>query len=348
MNNSGALPPASTFRRPADHVGMRRLAVLTAALTVALVPTAQAAKLAPPKNKVYTGVTGSKSIAKFRHQVGKHPSVFGFFHTWNGPTGYIYDSVNRSGSRLMIHISTQDGYGTPEAVTPREIANGAGDRYLLRTNQEIADYGKPTYVRFLAEMNQTDNGYCAYNRDGSSRGRSHSTKAFKNAWRRATLILRGGAVADINLNLANLHLPPLNTRAVELPQPRVAMAWVPQTEGTPNIRKNSARAYWPGKRYVDWVGTDFYSKSPNFTDLKTFYNDFKGKPFVFGEWALWGADDPGFVHKLFDFVNSHKRVRMLLYNQGNLSGGPFRLTRYPRSREAIEAELAKKRFLGTP
>jgi hypothetical protein len=327
---------------------MRRLAVLTAALTVALVSTAQAAKLAPPKNKVYTGVTGSKSIAKFRHQVGKHPSVFGFFHTWNGPTGYIYDSVNRSGSRLMIHISTQDGYGTPEAVTPREIANGAGDRYLLRTNQEIADYGKPTYVRFLAEMNQTDNGYCAYNRDGSSRGRSHSTKAFRNAWRRATLILRGGAVADINLNLANLHLPPLNTRAVELPQPRVAMAWVPQTEGTPNIRKNSARAYWPGKRYVDWVGTDFYSKSPNFTDLKTFYNDFKGKPFVFGEWALWGADDPGFVHKLFDFVNSHKRVRMLLYNQGNLSGGPFRLTRYPRSREAIEAELAKKRFLGTP
>jgi hypothetical protein len=327
---------------------MRRLAVLTAALTVALVPTAQAAKLAPPKNKVYTGVTGSKSIAKFKQQVGKHPSVFGFFHKWNGPTGYIYDAVNRSGSRLMIHISTQDGYGTPEAVTPGEIANGAGDRYLLRTNREIADYGKPTYVRFLAEMNQTDNGYCAYNRDGSSRGRSHSTKAFKNAWRRATLILRGGAVADINLKLANLHLPPLNTHEVELPQPQVAMAWVPQTEGTPNIRKNSARAYWPGKRYVDWVGTDFYSKFPNFSDLKTFYNDFKGKPFVFGEWALWGADSPSFVHQLFKFVNSHTRVKMLLYNQGNLPGGPFRLTRYPNSTAAIRAELTKQRFLGLP
>jgi len=327
---------------------MRRLAVLTAALTVALVPTAQAAKLAPPKNQVYTGVTGSKSIAKFKGQVGKHPSVFGFFHKWNGPTGYIYDSAGRSGSRLMIHISTQDGYGTPEAVTPRGIANGAGDRYLLRTNREIAAYGKPTYVRFLAEMNQTNNGYCAYNRDGSSRGPSHSTKAFKNAWRRATLILRGGPVVDINAQLANLRLPPLSTSAVELPAPQVAMAWVPQTEGTPNIRKNSARAYWPGKRYVDWVGTDFYSKFPNFTDLETFYNDFKGKPFVFGEWALWGADDPGFVHKLFDFVNSHKRVRMLLYNQGNLTGGPFRLTRYPRSRDAIRAELTKKRFLGLP
>jgi hypothetical protein len=327
---------------------MRRLAVLTAALTVALAPSAEAAKLLPPKKKVYTGVTGSKSIAKFKRQVGKHPSVFGFFHKWNGPTGYIYDSVNRSGSRLMIHISTQDGYGTPEAVTPREIANGAGDRYLLKTNREIAAYGKPTYVRFLAEMNQTNNGYCAYNRDGSSRGPSHSTKAFKNAWRRATLILRGGPVVDINVKLANLKLPPLNTREVELPAPQVAMAWVPQTEGTPNIRANRARAYWPGAKYVDWVGTDFYSKFPNFADLETFYADFPHKPFMFGEWALWGSDNPSFVERFFEFVNRHERVRMLVYNQGNLTGGPFRLARYPDSARAIRTALKKPRYLGKP
>jgi hypothetical protein len=327
---------------------MRRLAVLTALLTLGLAPNAFAAKLLPPKKRVYTGVTGSKSISTFEQQVGKHPSVFGFFTKWNGPTGYIYDSVARSGSRLMLHISTQDGYGTPEAVTPLEIANGVGDRYLLNTNLQIAEYGQPTYVRFLAEMNQTNNGYCAYNRDGSSRGRSHSTRAFKAAWRRATLILRGGAVADINVKLAGLHLPPVRTNAIVLPQPQVAMAWVPQTEGTPNIRANRARAYWPGSRYVDWVGTDFYSKFPNFTDLVTFYNDFPRKPFVFGEWALWGSDDPAFVRRFFAFVNTHKRVRMLLYNQGNLDGGPFRLTRYPKSKDAIRAALRKKRFLGLP
>jgi hypothetical protein len=327
---------------------MRRLAVLTALLTLAIAPAASAAKLTPPTGKVYTGVTGSKSLEKFKHQVGKHPSVFGFFHKWGGPTGFIYKAAENSGSRLMLHISTQDGYGTPEAITPRGIANGDGDRYLIRTNKEIAEYGKPTYVRFLAEMNQTNNGYCAYNRDGSSRGKAHSTKAFIAAWRRTTLILRGGLVADINAKLATLHLPPVQTNATALPVPLVAMAWVPQTEGTPSIRKNRARAYWPGNQYVDWVGTDFYSKFPNFKDLKTFYNDFKGKPFVFGEWALWGADSPSFVHQLFKFVNSHTRVKMLLYNQGNLSGGPFRLTRYPNSTAAIRAELTKQRFLGLP
>ncbi len=327
---------------------MIRLALATTLLTLALAAPASADKLLPPKGKVYSGVTGSKSINQFKQQVGKHPSVFGFFTKWNGPVEYIYDSVERSGSRLTLHISTQDGYGTPEAVTPREIANGTGDGYLIRTNKRIAEYGEPTYVRFLAEMNQTNNGYCAYNRNGSSRGPSHSTSAFRQAWRRATLILRGGPVADINAKLAKLRLPALKTQDTDLPAPQVAMLWVPQTEGTPNTHANRARAYWPGPKYVDWVGTDFYSKFPNFTDLETFYDDFPNKPFVFGEWALWGSDDDAFVRRFFAFVDTHKRVRMLLYNQGNLTGGPFRLSRYPKSTAAIKKALMKKRYLGMP
>jgi hypothetical protein len=196
-------------------------------------------------------------------------------------------------------------------------------------------------------MNQANNGYCAYNHNGSSRGPSHSTQAFKQAWRRATLILRGGPIASINAALDRMGLPPVDL-AEDLPQPQIAMLWVPQTEGTPNTRANRARAYWPGGRYVDWVGTDFYSKFPNFTDLETFYKDFPNKPFVFGEWALWDGDSPGFVRRFFSWVNSHKRVRMLLYNQGNTSGGPFRLSRYPESRKAIKKALKRKRFLGKP
>ena len=125
------------------------------------------------------------------------------------------------------------------------------------------------------------------------------------------------------------------------------MAWVPQTEGTPNTHANRARAYWPGAKYVDWVGTDFYSKFPNFTDLETFYDDFPRKPFVFGEWALWGSDDAAFVRRFFGFVNSHKRVRMLLYNQGNL-GRAVPADPLPGGRKAIKQALKKKRYLGPP
>ena len=113
------------------------------------------------------------------------------------------------------------------------------------------------------------------------------------------------------------------------------MVWVPQTRGTPDIPANMPREYWPGGAYVDWVGTDFYSRFPNFHWLDDFYRDFPGKPFVFGEWALWGADDPAFVNRLFGWIGSHPRVRMALYNQGELTDGPFRLNRYPRSTAAL-------------
>ena len=59
-----------------------------------------------------------------------------------------------------------------------------------------------------------------------------------------------------------------------MPTPAVSFVWTPQVAGSPDIPANSPAAYYPGDRYVDWVGTDFYSRFPNFTGLETFYNEF--------------------------------------------------------------------------
>ena len=122
------------------------------------------------------------------------------------------------------------------------------------------------------------------------------------------------------------------------------MVWVPQTRGTPDIPANMPRAYWPGGRYVDWVGTDFYSRFPNWAGLERFYRAFAGKPFAFGEYAVWGRDDPAFVRRLFAWSRARPRVRMLIYNQGALTNGPFRLNRYPRSRAALRKALSHRRY----
>jgi hypothetical protein len=313
-------------------------------LILALAPAAEARDaFLPPAGKVLTGVTGTKSVRSFERETGNHPAVFGFFTKWNGSFEYIFRSADAAGSRLMLHISTQDGYGTPEAYTPLEIARGQGDAYLVRLNRRIAEHGEPTYIRLMAEMNQANNGYSAFDRSGRSRGTGHSTAAFRQAWRRVTLILRGGELASVNAKLRALRLPPVRA-ARDLEQPPVAMVWVPQTRGTPDIPANMPRKYYPGGAYVDWIGTDFYSRFPNFHWLEDFYRAFPGKPFAFGEWALWGGDDPGFVSRLFAFVGSHPRVKMALYNQGALANGPFRLSRYPRARAAIRKALARPRF----
>jgi hypothetical protein len=326
---------------------MLRLALVLLA-TLAAAPAARADTFKPPPGKVYTGVSGGVSTQPYSGEVGKDIAVMGVFVQWDGGYNYAFRAADAAGARLMLHISTQDGYGTPERVTPRGIARGQGDGYLLRLNRRLGEEENPVYIRFLAEMNQTNNGYSAFDRNGRSRGPSHSTAAFRSAWRRATLILRGGPRAGIDAKLRALHLPPIQGGDGDLPEPQIAMMWVPQTEGSPAIKANSARAYWPGGRYVDWVGTDFYSRFPAFEKLERFYKEFKGKPFVFAEWALWGADDPGFVHRFFNWIRSHGRVRMQLYNQGGAPGGPFRLKQYPRSRKVIRAELRKPRHRGRP
>jgi hypothetical protein len=327
---------------------MLRIALVSGLLALGLAPVASADVLLPPRGKVYTGLSGERTAGSFTAQVGKRPSVFGFFTQWGAISEFIYESADRAGARPMLHISTQDGYGTRERITPRGIARGGGDGYLARLNRRLADYAKPVYVRLMAEMNQTNNGYCAYNANGSSRGPSHSTRAFRQAWRRSTLVLRGGPVDAINARLRKLGLPALKIADTTLPRPQLSMLWVPQTEGTPNTHANRARAYWPGAGYVDWVGTDFYSRFPNFRALDAFYADFPRKPFAFGEWAMWGRDDPAFVRRFFSWINSHKRVRMVLYNRGNSPASPLKLSRYPASRAAIKKALEAKRYLGRP
>jgi len=120
--------------------------------------------------------------------------------------------------------------------------------------------------------------------------------------------------------------------------------WVPFCAGLPHRRGNGPGAYWPGGRYVDWVGTDFFANSPNFPCLGRFYRDrrWRSKPFVFGEWALWGREDPRFVRRLYRWVASHRRARMVVYNQGALLKPLLALR--PRSARELRRQLRSRRY----
>jgi hypothetical protein len=94
------------------------------------------------------------------------------------------------------------------------------------------------------------------------------------------------------------------------------------TGGSPEIAALRPQVYWPGGAWVDWVGTSFYSRFPNWGRLDAYYAAFavaRRKPFAIAEWAIWGADDPAFARRLFAWVRGHGRVRMVQYNQGSLA-----------------------------
>ena len=98
----------------------------------------------------------------------------------------------------MIGLSS-GSEGAPETISPAAIAHGQGDAELVALNQGLAQYGKPVWVRPLAELNGHWNAYCAYNQDGSSPGPSDSTAEFKKAFARIFLIVKGiGGARDLD------------------------------------------------------------------------------------------------------------------------------------------------------
>jgi hypothetical protein len=320
---------------------MTRFSLLVLLLVLAIAPAAGAAPYLPARPHVMNGVAGGYSVRDYIARSGANPAVVQSFVAYRGSTAWAFALADGARARTMLHIGTTSPAGA-ERVTPGGIAAGKADAWLAELNRTIAERGQPVYIRLMAEMNGHWNVYSAY---GAHRDGAHSTAAFRAAWRRTTLILRGGPRAQLDARLHALHQPPLGGRG-DLPSAPVAMQWVPQVAGAPDVPGNRPLAYWPGGRYVDWVGTDFYSKFPNFSGLERFYASVRRfhKPFVFGEWALWGRDDPAFVSRLFAWTRSHKLVRMLVYNQGKRTDGPFRLKRYPRSTQQLRGLLSLARF----
>ena len=59
------------------------------------------------------------------------------------------------------------------------------------------------------------------------------------------------------------------------------------------------------------------------------YRGWRRKPFMFAEWAVWGAEDPGFVRRFFAFLRGHRRVRLAVYYQSASLRREFRLSAHP-------------------
>lgn len=294
----------------------------------------------PPAGRIFQGVA-DKPVTQYTQTVGKHPAVYQEFVAWGQWLPTITQDARTNRARLMMMVST--AFGARNMISPYGIATGAGDQWLIGLAQQIYASGNITYLRLMAEMNNCNNPYAAYNCNGSSRGPLYSSGAFRQAWRRVALIMRGGAVALIDRRLAALHLPALRTSMGYLPTPRVAMVWVPMVGGSPNIPALAPSAYFPGRRWIDWVGTDFYSRYPNWRGLSSFYAAYaRLAPFTFGEYAIWDGDNPGWARTLFGWIASHRRTQMLVYNDASPD---FWLSQFPASAAVLRSELAAPRFL---
>jgi len=343
--------PAALARRIA------RVAALAIALVAVAAPPAGAITLVPPKPNVFFGVSDRGSTTEFNEFAellgGKPPALLETFHPWGNSLNKAYERWRETGTRPVLHISTIDDQTLSELITPAQIALGGGDEYLLQLNDFFAKRGLPAYVRPLGEPNRCLNAWSAVNCDGAQKGGEHTTGWYKQAFRRIALIVRGGnSLEGIDATLAELGLPPLQRSKgpppTSLPAAPVSMIWSPLPGGSPRVKGNFPGNYWPGARWVDWAGTDFYSQYPVWKDLNRFYagKQWKGKPLAIAEWAVYGEDEPRFAKQLVSWIVKRPRVRMFVYYSGFGPGyNPYDLKLYPRTTNTLRLKIRRATFL---
>jgi hypothetical protein len=305
--------------------------ILTAALVALVVP-------ASAGSAVRLGIVGEK--ARFHNQTGQVSKIHMKFTTWNTflrrPDLMDERLFNDYRPIPMVTLTTKNK-DDKEVITPRGIARGYGDKYLIRISAAAHRFGSASYIRPLAEMNGHWNPYCAYNSSGSYRGDAYSTKNFRKAFRRIYLIMHGGLRSDLNARLRNLGMPALKSTH-DLPEnPFVKVFWNPQGYGSPKIAKNSANSYYPGDKFVDVFGNDLYDigyRAAWEANLRLFKSH-PSKPYVIGEWGLWGIDDPSFIRHMRRFVSAHPRVEALVWYKSQ-KGSIFDLGSKPKSLAAYK------------
>jgi hypothetical protein len=347
------------YLRPRRRPRARRSAWLVALLaTLALLiaaPGASALSLVPPKPDVLLGVSdrgSTEQFNQFTELTGKHAALMETFLGWGNSVNKAYERWRETQTRPVVAIATQNAQTLEEIITPEQIALGAGDDYLLQLNSFFATHQLPAYIRPLGEPNRCLNAWAGVECDGTLKTGEHSSFWYKEAFRRIVAIVRGGQTLEgIDATLAELGLPPLNRtkgeNPVSLPVAPVSIIWSPLPAGSPRVKGNFPGNYWPGSKWVDWVGTDFYAKYPVWDDLQRFYDgaQWKGKPVAITEWAASEEDEPKFVKQLISWVVTHKRVQMLTYYQGFGQGNTYELSLYPRTTNMLRKKIRRANFL---
>ena len=315
---------------------VRRLLPLLA-LVSALVFSAVAGASAQQR-EIHLGLYGDPG--PFASVTGQQPEVSHVFVNFR--QGHELAGIIAKAGPVPMVALIPGAYHTATA-TPEGIAKGKNDQFLFKLNGVIAAYpGSLFYLRPFPEMNGHWETNCAYNEDGTLRPSYDSTAWSRKALARIAVITRGGTAADINAKLARLHLPRIHRGDLPVTTPKLQIVWNPQGFGSPDVPGNSANAYYPGNAYVDIVADDLYDMAGHgatWAAAQKLYDSHPSKPFGFGEWGLWGIDDPSFVREMGTFARAHRRLVLLAWFNGR-PGSIFDLHSKPHSAAAYRKYIS--------
>jgi hypothetical protein len=262
----------------------------------------------------------------YAHEVGRPAVILGSYKTWTIPLvdPEQLDAVWERGSVPMV---TWEPWGSRGQVfTLRDIANGRYDSYIAKAAGAAALWGHPFIVRFAHEMN---GAWYPWGRERHG----DSPRLYVAAWRHVVSIFR------------------------EYGATNVLWDWVPNQNRSGRF---PFQAYYPGDRWVDWVGLDGFNWSlsqrwETFTEIfASSYNSLvrmTSKPVMIaevGSWeqggrkALWVRST--MVRELPRF--SHVRA-FVWWSAKNVRGDDLRFNSSPRALAALRSAMRSPAYDAT-
>ena len=269
---------------------------------------AKPAHIRAPLIGVAPGPPWGPNLTKFMQATGvHHPQIVAqylrFGHPYNPAMAC---QAAQAGGELLVQWD-------PKHVSLQRIVNGGWDPYITRFARAVRAARVPIVLSFGHEMN--GNWYTWGNTYVSPR-------EFKVAWRHLYRLFAAAGVRNVT------WCWDVNT-------------WIPALVSKPNYGITPARRWWPGARYVNWIGLDAYFETPS----ETFHNLFKyslralhriaHKPVLIAETAAGkGPFQTRQIHSLFSGLRRTKVVIGAVWfdwpgrQEWQLEGNPAAITAF--------------------
>jgi hypothetical protein len=323
--------------------------------------------LAIPETGAYTGVcfdSGGKddhvtraAIEKFEKRAGKHQAVIAYEDSWGEQhfSEKTARAITEYGAVPLIFWSPWDKpYTTgriPDKFNLYNILGGMWDDYIDQWAEAAKNFGNPLLVSWGFEMNDDRFPWSVYYYGGGQDDFTQKASGyfgpelFKQAYRYVVNRVRAKGVHNIQ--------------------------WVFQvaSDAYPSGRWNRYVVYYPGSKYVDWLGLSFYENSPGVAHGDTFYRMCKkpydelrkmdpSKPVMIARWetGIYPAakNKPLWLQKAFADLKEHfPRIKMAVYRHERIKSknAPNDNSRDGSSSEALKVyrqEMENSYWIGLP
>jgi hypothetical protein len=274
----------------------------------------------PPAGRIYHGAypdfrdtedfVTTRRVMEFERLAGKQIAWAYFSNNWGKQIRFPSGAVKRvaaAGSVPFIRLMARNGWratGPDPRYSLQRIVNGAFDDELIAWGRAAAKWGRPMLVEFGTEVNGSWfpwNG--TWNGGARTTGFGDPAKAdgperFRAAYRHVRDMIEAGGARNLTwfFHVDDNSLP--------------ARPW------------NSLSAYYPGDRYVDWVGVSVYGPlttdepwAPGFARaMRRVYPrlaSLSGKPIALLEFgARQGSRKAGWFRQAFRAITSGRFPRL--------------------------------------